>query len=162
MWQNINLSGFRLVRWWQEDREPDHIGPQSRVPSFPVVPLGQWPTWPRPGSDKNELYSPLYTFETTFRFRTICGFVSTSPNHIFLHKNVEKCYTDYFLSRPIYSYPSTVNLMYYYTKVLLLRNYFYHHKSEMLWKKVWQKGQLTKSSITHLATRCLLCVGLGC
>ena len=48
MWQNINLSGFGLVRWWQEDREHDHIGPQPRVPALPLVPQGEWPTWPRP------------------------------------------------------------------------------------------------------------------
>ena len=93
MWQDINLSGFRLVRylvagrvrltfcvigsqpacqlqlasnqpydkmstcqalgwsdiWWQEDREPDHIGPLCRVPALPLIPLGKSPTWPRPG-----------------------------------------------------------------------------------------------------------------
>ena len=35
--------------WWQEDTEPGHIGPLFRIPSLPVVPLGQWPTWPRAG-----------------------------------------------------------------------------------------------------------------
>ena len=35
--------------WWQEDWEPNHIGPQSRVPAPPLVPLGEWPTWPKPG-----------------------------------------------------------------------------------------------------------------
>ena len=35
--------------WWQVDQEHDHIGPQSRVPALPLVPLGEWPTWPRPG-----------------------------------------------------------------------------------------------------------------
>ena len=89
---------------------------------------------------------------------TIFSFISTSPNHIFLHK-ILKCYTDSFLSRPIYSYPSTVNLMYHYIKVLLLRNYFYHHKSEVLWKKVWTKVNLVKA-VTHLAMRCLYW-GLG-
>ena len=26
---------------WQVDWEPDHIGPQSRVPALPLVPLGE-------------------------------------------------------------------------------------------------------------------------
>ena len=70
---------------------------------------------------------------------------------------------DYFLSRPIFSYPSTINLMYYYTKVLLSRNYFYNHNLEMLWKKVWPKVNPPKV-VTHLATRCLyqgVWVGVG-
>ena len=78
--------------WWQEDWEPNHIGPQSRVPALPLVPLGECPTSPRPGkdpclgshhscwfplgsdlpdqgqaSDTNELCSLLYTFGTMFR-----------------------------------------------------------------------------------------------
>ena len=35
--------------WWQEDRDPDHTGPLSRVQALPLVPLREWPTWPRPG-----------------------------------------------------------------------------------------------------------------
>ena len=113
-WQNINLSGFRLVRylvtgrvrltfcligsqpasqlancnwptnqpcdnistcqalgwsdiWWQEDREPNHIGPQSRAPALPLVPLGEWPTWPRPGKWHKWALQLLYAFGTTFR-----------------------------------------------------------------------------------------------
>ena len=65
-----------------------------------------------------------------------------------------KCYMDCFLSRPIYAYPSTISLMYFYPRVLLSRNYFYYHKSEMQWKKVWLKVNLPKI-VTHLATRCL-------
>ena len=57
---------------------------------------------------------------------------------------------DYVLSRPIYSYPSTINLMYYYTKVLLLWNYFYYQKLEMLWKKVGTNVSLSKWISTTL------------
>ena len=101
MWQNINLSGFWLVRWWQKDRDPDHIGPQSRVPALLLVFPRQWPTWARPGKWHKWAW---HYFQGLF-----CSFVSTSPNHMYLAWNVEKCYTDYFLSRPIYSYPSTIN-----------------------------------------------------
>ena len=112
--------------WWQEDREPDHIGPQSRVLALPLVTLGEWPTNQGQSSDTNELCSLLYTFGTMFR------------DHLqfILACNVEKWYMDYVLSRPIYTHPSTINLMYYYTKVLLLRYYFYHQKSQMLWKSL--------------------------
>ena len=47
----------------------------------------------------------------------------TSP-HI-LAPTVWICYQDYFQSTPIHSYPSTSSLVYYYTKVLLSRNYFH-------------------------------------
>ena len=47
----------------------------------------------------------------------------TSP-HI-LAPNVCKCCQDYFQSTPIHSYPSMSSIVYYYTKVLLSRNYFH-------------------------------------
>ena len=34
---------------WRENWVPDHIGPWFRVPALPLVPLGEWPTWSRPG-----------------------------------------------------------------------------------------------------------------
>ena len=73
-------------------------------------------------SDTNELCSPLYTIGITYRdcFQ-FCIYITSS--HI-LAPNVEKSYQDNFLSRPIYVYASIINLAYYYTKVLLLRNYF--------------------------------------
>ena len=52
----------------------------------------------------------------------LCIYIISS--HI-LAPNVCKCYQDYFQSRPIHSYPSMSSLVYYYTKILLLRNYFY-------------------------------------
>ena len=42
-----------------------------------------------------------------------------------LTPNVCKSYQDYFQSTPIDSYPSMSSIVYYYTKVLLSRNYFY-------------------------------------
>ena len=41
------VSGVHLG--WQVDWGPDHIGPQSRIPALPLVPLGECPTSPRPG-----------------------------------------------------------------------------------------------------------------
>ena len=66
---------------------------------------------------------------------------------------------DYVISIPIYTYPSTIYLMYYYSKVLLLQNYFYHEKSEMLWKKSEKGTSELRSTrpnlVLVLATRCL-------
>ena len=33
--------GARGVLGWQVDWEPNHIGPKSRVPALPLVPLGE-------------------------------------------------------------------------------------------------------------------------
>ena len=129
---------------WQVDWEPDHIGPQSRVPALPLVPLGEWPTSPRPAkgpywgshhshwlnlrsdlpdqgwsSDRNELCRLLYTFGTAFS--DSLHIIYTAKSHI-LTCNVKKCYMDYHLSWPIYAYPYTINLMYYNTMVLLAQN----------------------------------------
>ena len=38
---------------------------------------------------------------------------------------------DYILSRPIYAYPYTINLVYYDTVVLIMKNYFSHQTSEL-------------------------------
>ena len=54
---------------------------------------------------------------------------------------------DYVLSRPIYTYPYTINLMYYDGMVLLAKNSFSHEKSEMLWEKA-------EVSLTKRITKC--------
>ena len=38
---------------------------------------------------------------------------------------------DYVLSRPIYVYPYTINLMYYDTMVLIMKIYFSHQTAEL-------------------------------
>ena len=35
------LGDVKGALGWQMDWEPDHIGPQSRVPGLPLVPLGE-------------------------------------------------------------------------------------------------------------------------
>ena len=53
-------------------------------------------------SDRNEVYRLLYTFGTIFHDSFhICIYATSS--HI-LTCNIKKCYTDYFLCRPIYAY----------------------------------------------------------
>ena len=127
---------------------------------------GAWPHWAPVQGPSTCTGSPLgVTYLTTARqvtqmrsaahdillallSGTICSLVSTSPTHIFLHEMWRN------VTWTIYLYPSTINLMYYYTKVLLLRNYFSSHKSEMLWEKVLPKVNLPKV-VTHLDMRCL-------
>ena len=121
--------------WWQEDRGPDHIGPLFRVPALPLVPLGGV-TYLTKARQVTQMSSSAHYMTLALLSGTICCFVSMSTYSYILAQNVEKCYRDYLLSRPIYSYPSNVNLMYYYTNVLLLRNYFSNHTSEVLWEKV--------------------------
>ena len=51
----------------------------------------------------------------------LCIYMTSS--HI-LPPNACKCYQHYFPSRPIHAYPSMSTLVYYYTNVLLEKNYF--------------------------------------
>ena len=69
-------------------------------------------------------YAALYKhLELLFRDSLqLCIYMTSS--HI-LAPNVWKCYQEYFQSRPIHSYPSMSSLVYYYTKVVLSRNYFH-------------------------------------
>ena len=78
-------------------------------------------------SDTNEIYRLFYTFEAIFcdSFH-IC--IYTTSSHILTY-NIKKCYMDYFLCRPIYAYPYTINLMYYDRVVLITKNYFSHQIS---------------------------------
>ena len=114
---------------WQVDWEPNHIGPQLRVPTLSVVPWGSDLPGQGQASERNELCRPLYTFGTIFcNSFHIC--IYTTSSHILTH-NIKKCYMDYFLCRPIYAYLYTISLTYYDTMVLIMKNYFSHHISEL-------------------------------
>ena len=129
-----------LVR--QPPSQPAAIGqPTSHVTRYQPVKLWVGQIF----GGRRTCYIPL-----ALCLETVCSFVSIVPNHIFAH-NVEKCYMDYVLSRLIYRYPSTINLMYYYTKVLLLRNLLL--SSEMLRKKS-EKGTSEQVSLTQRVTKC--------
>ena len=111
------------------DWEPDHIGPQSRVPSLPLVSLGSDLHGQGQASDRNELCRQLYTFGTIFSDSLhICIYATSS--HILTY-NVKTCYMDYVLSRPIYTYSYTINLMYHNTMVLITKNYFSHQTCKL-------------------------------
>ena len=118
------------VYWrWQVDWEPNHIGLQSRFQHSHWFPWGSDLPGHGQASDRNKLYRLLYTFGTIFHDSFhICTYATSS--HV-LTCNIKKCYTDYFLCRPIYTYLYTIILMYYDTMVLIMKNYFSHHISEL-------------------------------
>ena len=79
----LGIRGCRGVLGWQVDWEPNHIGPQSRVPALPLVPLGS----DLPGQDKQvtEMSSAGYYIHLELYFVTVFTFLSMPPHHIFLH-----------------------------------------------------------------------------
>ena len=79
MSQDINLSGFGLVRYqWQEDWEPNHIEPQHSH----WFPLGS--DLPDKARQVTEMSSTACYIHLALCLVTICSFVSVLPNHIFL------------------------------------------------------------------------------
>ena len=121
------FGGVRGVLGWQVDWQPNHIGPSTGSQH------SHWFHWgsdlPGQGqaSDRNELCRLLYTFGTIFHDSFhICIYATSS--HI-LTCNIKKCYMDYFLCRPIYTCPYTINVTYYYRIVLIMKNYFSHQIS---------------------------------
>ena len=103
--------------------------PSPGFQHFHWFPLGSDLHHQGQASDRNELCRLLHKFGTIFCDSLhICIYATSS--HI-LTCNVKKCYMDYFLCRPIYAYPYTINLMYYNTMVLIMKNYFSHQTSEL-------------------------------
>ena len=80
-------------------------------------------------SDRNELCRLLYTSGTIFS-NSLHTCIYPPSSHI-LTGNVKKCYTDFVLSRPIYTYPYTINLTYYDTMVLITKKYFSHQTCKL-------------------------------
>ena len=82
---STNQTSGWSYSWWEENWGPDHIGPQSKIPALPLVPLGgvTYLTKARQVTQMSSaaLYIPLAILSGTF-----CSFVSTWPNHIFLHQ----------------------------------------------------------------------------
>ena len=70
--------------WWQVDGEPTHIGPQSRVPALPLVPLGGV-TYLAKAKQVTERSSAGYYIHLELYFVTVFTFVSMPPHHIFLN-----------------------------------------------------------------------------
>ena len=118
------------MHWrWQVDWEPNHIGSHPGSQHSHWFPLGSDLPGQGQASDRNELCRLLYTFGTIFSDSLhICIYAASS--HI-LTCNVKKCYTDCVLSRPIYTYPYTINLTFYDTMVLIMKNYFSHQTCQL-------------------------------
>ena len=81
-------------------------------------------------SERNEICRLLYTFGMIYHDNFHMCIYATS-SHI-LTCNIKKCYMDYFLCRPVYTYPHMINLMYYDTMVLITNKYFSHQISELV------------------------------
>ena len=121
----IGVSGVYWGGKWTGS--PTTLGPNPGSQHSHWFPWGSDLPGQGQASDRNELYRLLYTFGTIFcdSFH-ICIYATSS--HILTH-NIRKCYTGCFLCRPIYTYPNTINLMYYDTIVLIIKNYFCHQIS---------------------------------
>ena len=103
------------------------LGPSPESQHSHWFPLGSDLPDQGQASDRNEMCRVLYTFGTIF-----CGSfhicICTTSSHI-LTCNVKKCCTNYFHWRQIYTWPYTINMMYYDTIVLIMKNYFSHQIS---------------------------------
>ena len=122
------VGDVRGVLGWQVHWEPDHIGPQSRVPASPLVPLGEWPTWQRPSRWQKWALQAIMN---------IWNYISWQFSHLYLcHLITYSCmqykemlYGLFSLQTNIYAYSYTINLTYYDTVVLIMKNFFYHQIS---------------------------------
>ena len=67
------------------DQEPDHIRPKTRVPALPLVPIGEWPTWPKPGKWHKWALQPIiyhwYYVEWLFAVLYLCCLITYSCMH---------------------------------------------------------------------------------
>ena len=112
--------------WWQEDRESNHIGPQSRVPALQLVPLGEWPTWPRAGKWHKWALQPViylwhYIWGSFAVLYLCCLIIYSCMQCKEMFYRLSSLQTNLHIS---FHHQSDVLLH----QVLLLRNYFYHQK----------------------------------
>ena len=130
-----HVTTYQPVRLWvgqivggRRTRAQPHWAP-VQGPSTPTgSPWGSDLPDQGQASDTNELSSP-YCWHY---FQDCLQFVSMSPIIYSCTKCMEMLYGLFSLQTND-AYPSTINLMYYYTKVLLLRNNFSNNTLEMLW-----------------------------
>ena len=80
---------------------------------------------------ETEMSSAGYYIDLELYFDSFHICIYATSSHI-LTCNIQKCYMDYFLCRPIYAYPYTINLMYYNTLIVIMNNYFSLQISELV------------------------------
>ena len=123
--------------WWWDSWEPDHIGPQSRVPALPLIPLGEWPTWPRPDKWHKWALQPVI-----YHWHYLQGLFAVLYLHHLITYSCTKCRE---MLSGLFSVQTNVCISFHHQSGVLLHqgttlwNYFYNYKSEMLWEKT--KGQ---------------------
>ena len=125
--------GFQSSHWFPLRSHLLHQG-QARTPvEGPITPTGfPWGvTYLAKAKQVKEMSSAGNYIHLELYFVTVYTFVSVLPHQHILTCHVKKCYTDYFLCRPIYTYPHTINLTYYDTIVLITKNSFSHQTSEL-------------------------------
>ena len=123
----VGVSGVYWGGKWTWS--PTTLGPSPGSQHSHWFPWGSDLPGQGQASDRNELCRLLYTFGTIF-YDSFHICIYTTSSHI-PTCNIKKCCMDYFLCRPIYTYPYAINLMYYDTMVLIMKNYFSHHISEL-------------------------------
>ena len=116
--------GYQHSHWFPLGSDLPHQG-QARAPvEGPITPTG-FPcgvTYLAKTKQVTEMSSACYYIHLELYLVTVCTFVSIAASLHILTCNVKKCYMDYFLSRHIYTYTYTINLMYCNTMVLIMKN----------------------------------------
>ena len=161
-WQNINLSGFGLVRYvvaggpgaWPH-------WPQSRLPTLPLVPLGEWPILPWPDKwHKWPLQPVIYLWHYIlgpFAVLYLCCFITYACTHC-REMLYRLCYlqTNLHIS---FHHQSDVSLQQGTTFTELLLSPEIRNAMENIWKRyIWTQVNQTLAPV--LATRCLSWWGL--
>ena len=159
MWQDINLSGFGLVGYvvpGGPGAQP-HWAPECRLPALPLVPLGEWPTWPKPGKwHKWPLQPVIYLWhyiEWPFAVSYLCCLITYSCTHCRgMLSGLCSLLTNLHIS---FHHQSDILLQQSTTFLKLLS----HQKSEMQWtKSALDTSELRSTrpnSVLVLATQCL-------
>ena len=125
-------SGSQHSHWFPLGSDLPHQG-QARAPvEDPITPTGfPWRvTYLAKAKQVTEMSYAGYYIHLELYFDSLHICIYATSSHI-LTCNAKKCYADYFLCRPIYAFPYTINLMYYDTMVLITNNYLSHQTSEL-------------------------------
>ena len=105
------IRGRRGVRDWGGKwiGSPTTLSPSPGSQHSHWFPLGS--DLPGQAKQVTKMSSAGYYIHLELYFVSLHICIYATSSHILTH-NVKKCYTDYFLCRPIYASPYTINLMY--------------------------------------------------
>ena len=126
-------TGSQHSNWFPLGSDLPHQG-QARAPvEGPITPTGfPWGvTYLAKAKQVTEISSAGYYIHLELYLVTVLHICIYATSSHILTCNVKTCYMDYVLSRLIYAYPYTINLMYYDTMVLITKNYFSHQTCKL-------------------------------